>query len=548
MSVPLRLRALVLPLALLAAFPATASADAVVSTDDGGATVAVDSDALEHNVITVSVSDDRVRVMESISGGAITAGPGCNQDSEDIASCPAVGVQRVRVWLGDGDDDFHGRDAGGLRLEVHGEAGNDELADGPAGDLLDGGSGWDDVVRPSGGDDEIIGGDGDSDLVSYLSYTEAVDVALPAANATSTGNGGRASAESDTIHGDVEDVRGGFGPDVIIGNGLANALGGGPGADDISAGEGNDIVNGQSDPDTLSGGGGYDRLNAADGFADDAVDCGAGDDDLDADNSYDPSSTGCEIIAPEFTGLSSLVGPHFRAGDWVTLSLGALTARGPLHTQATWTLCNTTGCSPSSRGDASGYRLSEADVGGQLYAHAVVANRAGSAQTTTPMTPKIGPRPPQPPATVTPPIPEPPVEEQPPIVVVAPPVESPQERLARLAFAVDGALDPLARAIADANPRRLARRGSARHRFLFPEDGTVALRWVVRGRMIASGRADGAAGQRSTVVMRLTPQGRRMLRRAKQLPVTLTATFVGGAARKATPAVGSVRFTLRRGA
>lgn len=548
MRLPLRLRPLVLPLALLAAFPATASAGAIVSTGDGGETVAVDSDALEYNVITVSVSDDRVRVMESISGGAITAGSGCSQDSEDVVSCPAAGVQRVRVWLGDGDDDFHGSDAGSLRLEVHGEAGNDELNDGPAADLLDGGSGWDDVMRPSGGDDEIIGGDGDSDLVSYLSYTEAVDVALPAANATSTGNGGRVSAENDTIHGDVEDVRGGFGPDLITGNDLANALGGGPGADEISAGDGNDVVNGQSDPDTLSGGGGYDRLNAADGFADDALDCGAGDDDLDADNSYDPAATGCEVIAPEFTGLSSLVGPHFRAGDWVTLSLGPLTAAGPLHTRATWTLCDTTGCSPSSRGDASGYRLSEADVGGNLYAHAVVTNRAGSAQTTTPMTPKIGPRPPQPPATVTPPIAEPPVEQQPPVVVVPPPADSPQERLARLAFAVDGALDPLARAIADADPRRLARRGSARHRFLFPEDGTVALRWVVRGRTIASGRADGAAGQRSTVAMRLTAQGRRMLRRAKRLRLTLAATFVGGAATNAAPARGSARFTLRRGA
>ncbi|HEX2087812.1 MAG TPA: calcium-binding protein, partial [Solirubrobacteraceae bacterium] len=400
----MRLRVVVLAAALALAAPATASANAVVSTEDAGATVVVDSDALEYNVITVWVAADRVVVRESISGGAITAGPGCDQDSEDEASCPAAGVQRVRVWLGDGDDDFHGGDVGSLRLEVHGEGGNDIVNDGPGDDLLDGGEGWNDVMRPSGGDDEVRGGGGESDLVSYLSYSEGVEVTLPAPGASSTGNG--AATEDDTVHGDVEEARGGSGPDSLTGNGGSNALGGGPGEDVVAGGEGADVVNGMSGPDTMDGGPGNDRVFAEDYEADTSIDCGGGDDDLIADNAYDAGS-GCEVVAPELDGWPSLATGTFRAGDWIALLMPPVSGTA-YSTSAVWRACDAAICAPSSRGDASGYRAADEDVGKRVFARVRVENRAGAAEATTEWTGVIGRRPAAPAPAPPPADPEPP--------------------------------------------------------------------------------------------------------------------------------------------
>ena len=140
---------------------------------------------------------------------------------------------------------------------VRGTQGNDVLTGGPGPDVICGRAG-DDVLRGLGGDDELLGGDGadvleggagndalmgqsDLDTVSYADRSAGVTAVLgrvdgrdAEGNAYSAGNG--ALGESDKIFADVENLRGGAGPDVLAGGAMQNVLEG-AGGDDAVAGE-----------------------------------------------------------------------------------------------------------------------------------------------------------------------------------------------------------------------------------------------------------------------------------------------------------------------
>ena len=109
------------------------------------------------------------------------------------------------------------------------------LVGGPGDDLLDGGTG-DDVVRGGAG----------IDAATYEDRIDEVDVRLDGEALDG------AADEFDNVgpEGDVEDVVGGDGSDVLIGNAQSNELDGGPGDDLLDGGTGPDALLGGEDDDT----------------------------------------------------------------------------------------------------------------------------------------------------------------------------------------------------------------------------------------------------------------------------------------------------------
>ncbi len=144
-----------------------------------------------------------------------------------------------------------GRDA------LYGEEGDDVLRGQQDGDYLEGGPG-NDTLAGDEGDDTLVGGEGDDsmvgnagiDLVSYAGRT--VDLGL---SLGTDGNGPVAGFESDFIGDDVENIVGGAGNDLIVGNDGRNFLLGGAG---------NDTLRGMGGKDTLLGGPGADLMDGGD--------------------------------------------------------------------------------------------------------------------------------------------------------------------------------------------------------------------------------------------------------------------------------------------
>lgn len=113
---------------------------------------------------------------------------------------------------------------------------SDALLGGPGGDLLSG----------EGGNDILEGGGG-SDYVHGLTVSESLVIDLARGTMTS------ASGGLDALSG-IENVLGGFGSDVIVGDEGDNLLGGFSGSDRISGGDGSDILFSYIDGSTLEGG------------------------------------------------------------------------------------------------------------------------------------------------------------------------------------------------------------------------------------------------------------------------------------------------------
>ncbi len=78
----------------------------------------------------------------------------------------------------------------------------------------------------------------------------------------------------------IENAIGGFGPDTLIGNSVANVLTGNAGDDHLTGNGGNDTLDGGQDDDILDGGAGNDTLTGGSGFWDTLIG-GAGTDSLD---------------------------------------------------------------------------------------------------------------------------------------------------------------------------------------------------------------------------------------------------------------------------
>lgn len=174
---------------------------------------------------------------------------------------------------GEGDDSILG--AAG-RDTFNGQSGNDTLDGGSLGDRLSGGSrgvadpndgndqlygrGGDDQLYADGGNDLFDGGSGSRDNVSFESATD--DLTLSLDGVANDGIVGQAASNLQFI----EDLSGGRGTDLIVGNGSGNWLVPGPRVG-IDAGG-----------DTVIGNGGDDTLDAT--ASDGLFDSGSGDDIL----------------------------------------------------------------------------------------------------------------------------------------------------------------------------------------------------------------------------------------------------------------------------
>jgi Ca2+-binding RTX toxin-like protein len=183
-----------------------------------------------------------------------------------------VGLTIENVVGGPGNDTITGRTSGANAANKLVGGGGDDVLNGLDGnDRLDGGPGA----------DVVHGGTG-SDTVDYHARAAAVQVLM--------GNGvpddGEAG-EEDAVGGDVENVLGGYGNDVIVapaGN-LANWLSGGPGSDSLQGDAGNDTLTGGAGPDEIDGQVGNDTLHGQAG--NDTIDGGAGADTITGDAGFD---------------------------------------------------------------------------------------------------------------------------------------------------------------------------------------------------------------------------------------------------------------------
>jgi Ca2+-binding RTX toxin-like protein len=130
---------------------------------------------------------------------------------------------------------------------LRGLGGNDNLIGGSGGDLLDGGEGQD---RASYNDDGFDGaGAGTRGVVVNLSAISVISGADTVLAGTAIDNWG----SRDTLLS-IEDVTGSAMADLLVGDGLVNALEGRAGSDTLRGGDGSDYLTGGSGNDSIDGG------------------------------------------------------------------------------------------------------------------------------------------------------------------------------------------------------------------------------------------------------------------------------------------------------
>lgn len=219
--------------------------------------VSYTADPGERNDVRLVRRESSLAVSDS--GASIRAGAGCTGGGSHLVTCVfANPVARIRVDAGDGADrvDASALD-NGTRAIVDGGTGNDTLI----------GSAFEDTLIGGSGNDTIDGGGG-TDTTSFDDRRRArLHVDLRAGTATAAGG------ERDTLAG-IENLRGGSGDDVLIGDGGANDLTGGGGEDELRGRGGADALAGSG---RLDGGAGDDLIRLADHGR--AI-CGAGAGDL----------------------------------------------------------------------------------------------------------------------------------------------------------------------------------------------------------------------------------------------------------------------------
>ena len=205
-----------------------------------------------------------------ISGGAgadLLDGRGGIDTLDYSASTAGVAVDLATNAVSGGDatgDTIAGFEnviGGAYDDRLAGQAGANVLVGGAGKDTLFGEAG-DDVLAAGAGADEIDGGAG----IDTLDYSDAQGgVAIDLVK----GKGEAGDAEGDRIS-DVENVRGGIGHDVLLGDAEDNRLEGGAGNDTLQGGFGNDVLIGGDGDDVLRAGAGADSLegNAGSDWAD----------------------------------------------------------------------------------------------------------------------------------------------------------------------------------------------------------------------------------------------------------------------------------------
>lgn len=249
---------------------AEAPAVAAVSAFSDGSDSLTNSDELFNGVSMLGGDDTLVNSGTIISQDGIAVDMG---DGNDEVALLAGSKLYGEIRLGAGNDKLTASDleddlvvdagagddivlAGAGDDLIRGGAGDDQLDGGAGDDVLQGGDGNDRLIGGAGddflfggaGNDRLIGGEGNDlldggdgiDTADYAAETTGVTVDLAAGKANGEGIG------RDTLTG-IENVIGGAGNDVLIGNDLANILDGGAGNDRIVAGAGDTVLGGAGD-------------------------------------------------------------------------------------------------------------------------------------------------------------------------------------------------------------------------------------------------------------------------------------------------------------
>ncbi|TCR67681.1 calcium-binding protein [Bosea sp. BK604] len=233
-----------------------------------------------------------------INSGAIVATDGAAIDmgaGNDTVTLEEGSNVYGKILLGTGDDVLTAVDGD---LDIDAGAGNDTVTTGSGDDLVKGGAG-DDVIDGGEGDDALQGGDDndrligragddiligdagndvlvggeDNDTLIGGAGTDTADYSDDTAGVTVDLQSGIATGDEagrDTLNG-IENVIGGMGDDVLIGDAQVNTLTGGEGNDRIVVGAG-DTANGGEGDDTIEvSTGGTTAVNADGGEGDDTI-------------------------------------------------------------------------------------------------------------------------------------------------------------------------------------------------------------------------------------------------------------------------------------
>jgi Ca2+-binding RTX toxin-like protein len=212
------------------------------------------NDTLSGNFLTGDAGDDALTHLSNDGSGLLSGGDGNDTLTDN-------GSARRSFLTGDNGDDT-----------ILGGSGGDNLSGGTGDDLLVGGTGDDGLTGGAGndrlfggfGNDEAVGGDGNdtffagvdqdgsdhfaggagTDTADYSARNNLVPLALLSLSLDGIRNDG-APGEGDLLDADVENVKGGTGPNFIVGNSLANTLQGGQSSDTILGADGiagNDVI------------------------------------------------------------------------------------------------------------------------------------------------------------------------------------------------------------------------------------------------------------------------------------------------------------------
>ena len=196
--------------------------------------------------------DDRVQIDKTCNG-KIKVYASFLPDRCHVRTFNAKEIERIEVYLGDGND--HATIADNIKLPV----------------LMDGGAG-NDFLNAGGGLAVIIGGEDNDTLIGGRAGDK---ICGGAGNDLIVGNGGNdvidAGAGNDLVFGSCgnDKILGGDGKDLVFGGTGNDVIDGGSdhdrlfsecGNDKILGGDGNDLLVGGQGHDTLDGGAGKDRL------------------------------------------------------------------------------------------------------------------------------------------------------------------------------------------------------------------------------------------------------------------------------------------------
>src|SRR5262245_58516574 len=157
-------RALLLAFAVALVVPAKAHAVGIFSNQ--GTTLRYDNGGNEVDDIAIfPVGTSTIRITHFGGTGIGPAGNCAFVDSESV-DCPANGITRIILDLGDGDDVASVSQAIAIPTTLLGGNGNDAMFGGGGVDTFDGGAGNDEIVSRDGKAEQVQCGDGTDTAIS----------------------------------------------------------------------------------------------------------------------------------------------------------------------------------------------------------------------------------------------------------------------------------------------------------------------------------------------------------------------------------------------